>query len=129
MAGFGSKEFDDKEAFYSRMSRISKDADSMYKVIEHELQVVGNVGKWVHEERPELMYEVDKRFRGIGMASAAVNEFLQVFEERPFYAHTTEDNLASQAVLNKFGFSKYEEVLSFSDIRNMDILEIGFVLY
>lgn len=129
MAGFGAKNFDDKEAFFNRMSKISKDTDSMYKVVEHELQVVGNVGKWIHDGRPELMYEIDKRFRGIGLASAAVKGFLLVFEDRPFYAHTTADNLASQAVLKKFGFSKYEEVPAFSDIRNMEILEIGFVLY
>lgn len=128
MAGFGSKDFENKEAFLHRMSKISKDEDSIYKVVEHELQVVGNVGKWVYEQKPELMYEIDKRFRGIGLASAAVKDFLLIFAERPLYAHTTADNLASQAILRKFGFSKYEEVLSFSDIRNMEILEIGFML-
>lgn len=128
MAGFGSKDFDDKEAFLRRMSKIANDNNSIYKVIEYEHQVVGNVGKWVYEAKPELMYEIDKRFRGFGLASAAVREFLLLFEQRPLYAHVTADNLASQAILNKLGFSKYEEVLSFSDIRNMEILEIGFVL-
>lgn len=128
IAGFGSKNFDDKEAFLLRMSKISKDNESIYRVIEHEQKIVGNVGKWVHEQRPELMYEIARPFRGIGLATAAVAEFLLLFTERPLYAHTTADNLASQAVLSKFGFTKYEEVLAFSEIRNMEILEVGFLL-
>jgi len=128
MAAFGSKDLEDKEAFFRHMHKIAKNMDVIYKVVEHEDWVVGSVGKWVSEHGPELTYWTDKRFRGIGLTSSAVKEFLLLFVERPLYAHTAGDNLASQAILKKLGFSKYEEIMSFSEIRNMEILEAGFVL-
>ena len=128
MAAFGSKDFDDKEAYLRHMFKIANDKDVIYKVIEHEGQVVGNVGKWISEHGPELSYWTDKKFRGIGLTSSAVKEFLLLFAERPLYAHTAGDNLASQAILSKLGFSKYQEFISYSEIRGEEILEIGFVL-
>lgn len=128
MAAFGSKNLDDKEAFLRHMCKIANNKDAIYKVVEHEDQVVGSVGKWISEHGPELTYWTDKRFRGTGLTSSAVEEFLLLFIERPLYAHTAGDNVASQAILNKLGFSKYEEIMSFSEIRSMEILELGFVL-
>lgn len=128
MAGFGFNDFTEKDAFFRHLSRIAENEESIYKVIEHEGQIVGNVGKWNNVQGPELMYEIDKKFRGKGLATSAVKEFLIVFEERPLYAHTTSDNLTSQAVLRKFGFTKYEEIVTFSEIRNSEVLELGFVL-
>lgn len=128
MAAFGSKDSDDWQAYLRHMAKIAEDESAIYKVIEHEVQVAGMLGKWVQEERPELMYWTDKKFRGLGLTTTAVREFLLQFTERPLYAHTAGDNLASQAILKKLGFLKYEEVMSFSDIRKMEIVELGYVL-
>lgn len=128
MAGFGFNDFIGKEAFFRHMSKIVENEEAIYKVIEHEGQIVGNVGKWNNDQGSELMYEIDKKFRGKGLATSAVKEFLIAFPERPLYAHTTSDNLASQAILSKFGFTKYEEIVTFSEIRNSEVLELGFVL-
>lgn len=128
MAAFGSKDLDNKEAYLLHMFKIAHDKDVLYKVIEHEDQVVGNVGKWISEHGSELTYWIDKKFRGINLTSSAVREFLLLFPDRPIYAHTAGDNLASQAILSKLGFSKYEEFMSFSEIRGAEILEVGFVL-
>lgn len=128
MAAFSSKDPDDRQAFLSHMSKIAADNEVIYKVVESENQVAGIVGKWVSESGPELMYWIDARFKGMGLATSAVKEFLLLFTGRPIYAHTAGDNLASQAVLRNSGFSKYEEIQSFSDIRNAEMLEIGFIL-
>lgn len=128
MAAFGTKDFDDKEAFLVRMSKIAADSDSIYRVLEHADQVVGSIGKWVDGDRPELMYWVDRKFWSQGLASSAVETFLLEYTQRPLYAHIVSDNFASQAILIKNGFTKYEEITSFSEIRKMDVVEIGFVL-
>lgn len=128
MAAFGTKDFNDKEAFLIRMSKIAADANSIFRVLEHAEEVIGFIGKWVDGDRPELMYWVDRKFWGKGIASSAVEEFLLQYSQRPLYAHIVSDNLASQAILIKNGFTKYEEVTAFSDIRNVDVVEIGFVL-
>ncbi len=62
MAAFGSKDLDNKEAFLLHMSKIAKDKNVLYKVIEHEDRVVGNVGKSISEHGPELTYWTDKKF-------------------------------------------------------------------
>ncbi len=128
MAAFGSRDTDDYQTYLRHMSKIAEDKSAMYKVVEHEDQVAGMVGKWVNEHGPELMYWTDKKFKGLGLTTTAVREFLLLFTERPLYAHTAGDNLASQAILNKVGFLKYEEVMSYSEIRKMEIVEVGYVL-
>lgn len=129
MAAFGSKAGDDLPAFTLHMAKIAADENCIYKVVEHDGRVVGNVGKWVHDQSPELTYWTDKKYRGTGLTTSAVKEFLKLFVDRPIYAHTAGDNLASQAILVNVGFSKYEEVLSFSEIRNMEIVEVGYILH
>ena len=128
MAAFGSRDTDDLQAYLRQMAKIADDKDAIYKVVEHEDQVAGMVGKWVNEQRHELMYWTDRRFRGVGLTTSAVKEFLTLFTDRPLYAHTAGDNLTSQAILSNVGFQKFEEVMSFSEIRNKEIVEVGYVL-
>jgi len=54
MAEFGSKDLDSKVAFLRHMSKLANDKNVLYKVIEYDDQVVGNVGNWMSEHRKSI---------------------------------------------------------------------------
>ena len=112
----------------AHLDRIRSLADTIILGIEVDGHLIGNIGKWVMGDEPELMYWIDPAHQRKGYATAAVDLFLREFEPRPFFAHVVSDNLASIKVLEKHGFIKFEEITSHSDVRNAEVQEFGLRL-
>lgn len=78
---------------------------------------------------PELSFWTAREYWGQGLTTAAVDEFLAEFSERPVRAHVPTDNVGSQKVLKRRGFEVVGEEKVFSNARaevvTEEILELS----
>ena len=92
------------EAFMAHWNKIMNDPAIILRTIVFEGQVAGNVVSFVGSGEREVGYWIGKEYWGKGIASTALEGFLELVVERPIFAHVAKHNLASRRVLEKCGF-------------------------
>lgn len=97
-----------EEAFYAHWQKIMADPANILRTIMWEGQVAGNVVSFIMEGRREVGYWLGREFWGRGIATAALQLFLEEINERPLFAFTAHSNPASARVLQKCGFAQVE---------------------
>ena len=125
MAAFTAKDPTDRDAFMRHWTRILGDETTTNKTILFDEQVVGNIFCYPDEElgQPDIGYWIGKTYWGKGIATEALSQFLNYFKARPIYARVAKDNLASQRVLQKCGFTICGENKGFANARGKEIEE------
>ena len=78
--------------------------------------------------KPQVHYWIGKEFWGNGIATQALTEFLRIVNNRPLYASTANDNVASIRVLEKCGFAMRGTAKAFAKTRGAEIDEVFFEL-
>ena len=126
MAAFTSPEADDRTTFERRWARLRSDSSTTNKVVDVDGRVVGHVASFELEGQREVTYWIGREDWGRGIATRALQEFLQLEATRPLYARAASDNVASIRVLTKCGFVVVGEGRGFAHGRNEDADE--FVL-
>lgn len=101
LAGVPARE---REAFDVHWARIRADADTVLRTIEADGQIAGNLLSWKHEGERLVGYWLGRELWGRGIASQALELFLEELAERPLHATVEPHNLASRRVLEKCGF-------------------------
>ena len=101
MAAFPAR---DRESHLAHWNKILKDSGCITRTIVASGQVAGNIGSWVQDEQREIGYWIGKAHWGRGVATSALEQFLQVVEDRPLYAWVARHNSGSIRVLEKCGF-------------------------
>ena len=86
------------------MGAAESDSSTTNRVIEIDGRVVGHIASFDLEGRRELTYWIGREDWGRGIATRALQEFLQLEATRPLYAGAASDNAASIRVLTKYGF-------------------------
>src|SRR6266542_2662441 len=86
MAAFTSPEFDDRTSFERRWARLRSDSSTTNRVIEIDGRVVGHIASFDLEGRREVTYWIGREDWGRGIATRALQEFLQLEATRPLYA-------------------------------------------
>jgi RimJ/RimL family protein N-acetyltransferase len=124
MAAFVSRDPADWDAFLKHWTRILADPTVTMKVIVWGGQVVGSVGSFEWEGKPQVTYWIAKQHWGKGIATRALVEFLRQVERRPLYASAASDNAASIRVLQKCGFTIYGSTKSYAGARREEIEEV-----
>ena len=76
----------------------------MNRVVEIDGRVVGRIASFELEGNREVTYWIGREDWGRGIATRALQEFLQPETTRPLYARAASDNAASIRVLTKCGF-------------------------
>jgi RimJ/RimL family protein N-acetyltransferase len=104
MAAFTSPEADDRTNFERRWARLRSDVSTTNRVIEIDGRVVGHIGSFDLEGHCEATYWIGREDWGRGIATRALQEFLQLEATRPLYARAASDNAASIRVLTKCAF-------------------------
>ena len=74
------------------------------RVVEIDGRVVGHIASFDLEGHREVTYWIGREDWGRGIATRALQEFLQLEATRPLYAGAASDNAASIRVLTKCGF-------------------------
>ena len=124
MAAFTSPEFDDRTSFERRWARLRSDSSTTNRVIEIDGRVVGHIASFDLEDRREVTYWIGREDWGRGIATRALQEFLQLEATRPLYAGAASDNAASIRVLTKCGFVIVGEGRGFAYGRNEETDEV-----
>lgn len=123
MAAFTSRDPSDRHAFDLHWEKILNDDTVINKTILYNGEVAGNIAKFIMFNQPEIGYWIDKAFWGKGIATQALEAFLQIVTMRPIYAAAAKDNLASLRVLQKCGFVITGYGRSFAEARGAEIDE------
>ncbi len=128
MAAFVSRDPSDWEAFLKHWKRILADPTVTMKAILCSSRVVGSVGSFELEGKPQVTYWIAKEHWGKGIATKALMELLRHVKRRPLYASAANDNLASIRVLRKCGFAVCGQAKGFAGARGAVIEEVMFEL-
>jgi RimJ/RimL family protein N-acetyltransferase len=123
MAAFISRDPNDWEAFKKHWAKIMLDDTVYIKIIVSGDHVVGHILSFIMFGKREIGYWIGKEYWGKGIATNAVNEFIDIIGIRPLYAHVAFDNIGSRRVLEKCGFSKVREDKYFAKARGEEIVE------
>jgi RimJ/RimL family protein N-acetyltransferase len=91
-------------------------------------KIAGHVVCFIKEEKRQIGYLIDRKFWGRGIATRAMELFLADLSERPLYASTSWDNLASMRILEKCGFARSGKTRSYGNARGCEIEEILWML-
>jgi RimJ/RimL family protein N-acetyltransferase len=103
MAAFPAR---DREAFFLHWrTNVLGGVTTKIQTICVDQNVAGNIGSWTSEDKRLVSYWLGRSFWGQGIATAALAEFLSVYEvARPVSAFVAVHNAASIRVLEKCGF-------------------------
>ena len=128
MAAFLPRDPSDRDAFLTHWRRILSDPAKITKAILWNGQLAGTVGSFLGDGKPQITYWIGKEFWGNGIATQALAELLRVVNDRPLYASTASDNVASIRVLEKCGFAMRGSAKAFAKARGTEIDEVFFEL-
>ncbi len=104
MAAFTMQNPDDRAAFDAHWAYILAETNVIFRTIVVDGQVAGSVLSYVGDIGPEVSYWLGREFWGRGIATTALDAFLEVQTTRPLFARAAADNAASLRVLQKCGF-------------------------
>jgi RimJ/RimL family protein N-acetyltransferase len=98
-----------KEAHEQHWAKIRKDTNLVTRTVLLGDEVAGNIGCWVQDDKRLIGYWIGREFWGMGIATAALTQFVDLLSERPLYAYVAKHNVGSIRVLEKCGFELLEE--------------------
>jgi RimJ/RimL family protein N-acetyltransferase len=123
MAAFTRADPSDRAAFDAHYQRIRKDPDATLHAIEDEGGLAGTIGSFTMEGEREVSYWIDPSRWGRGLASAALDAFVQVELTRPLFARVAEHNIGSAKVLARAGFVQVGSETSYADGVGREVVE------
>lgn len=101
MAAFPARE---RAAHAAHWTKIMADHSTTLRTILSDGNVAGNIVSWEGSDGREVGYWVGREFWGRGIATRALELFLDQVQIRPLVAHVARHNVASRRVLEKCGF-------------------------
>lgn len=128
LAAFTPKDPKDKQAYLEKWTRIVERSDINMQTIWIDHKVVGSIIKFVMEGDAEISYWIDRQHWGKGIATQALNNFLEMENTRPLFGRVAFDNYGSQKVLEKCGFQRVRAEIGFANAREKEIEEFVFQL-
>jgi RimJ/RimL family protein N-acetyltransferase len=102
MAGVPAREWD---AYIAHQRKISADETGLRQTILYDGQIAGDLVSFLRDGRREIGYRIARQYWGKGIATRALALFLDVERRRPLYGWVLAQNIGSQRVLEKCGFT------------------------
>ena len=126
MAAFTAVNPADRHAFDAHWRRIRDDGDIVVRAIVADGEVAGSISRWRDPELPgpEVTYWLGRTYWGRGIATGALERFLELVPERPLFGRCAADNVGSRRVLEKNGFVVEREDRGFANARGTEIAEL-----
>lgn len=128
LAAFMPKDPTDKAAYLTKFTKLLSDPTVNNQTIVIDNIIVGSITKFIMEGDTEITYWIDKKFWGQGVATKALNNFLDIETSRPIFGRVAFDNFGSQKVLEKCGFVKIGSDKGFANARQTEIEELIYKL-
>ena len=121
MAAFVSEDPDDRAGFDAHWARI-RAADSVL-IRTVVVDVAGHVASFDRDGEHEVTYWLGRAHWGRGIATRALQAFLEEDAQRPMFARVVKDGAASRRVLEKCGFAVCREDKGFAPGRGAEVEE------
>ena len=128
LAAFTPKHPTNKAAYLEKYTNILHDSTTNNQTILVYNVIAGSIGKFMMEGHAEITYWIDRKFWGQGVATRALQQFLDIETTRPIVPRVAFDNLGSQKVLEKCGFIKVGADKGFAHARQIEIEEFIYQL-
>lgn len=123
MAAFTRRDPGDRAAFGAHRARIRARPDVVERAIIRDGLLVGSIASFVMDGETEITYWVDRAHWGRGIASRALELFLEEMPARPLFARVASDNAGSLRVLGKAGFKIIDTDRGYAEARSTEIEE------
>ncbi|WP_324680402.1 GNAT family N-acetyltransferase [Hymenobacter sp. GOD-10R] len=128
LAAFTPKDRTDRDAYVARFTAYLQDPTIRMQTIWIEETIVGSIAKFEVEGEAEITYWIDRPFWGRGIATAALATFLPLEKARPLLGRVAFDNIGSQKVLERGGFTRIGVDKGFAQARQTEIEEFIYQL-
>lgn len=128
LAAFTPKDQANKTAYLAKHIKFLNDPAINNQTIVTGDIIVGSIAKFVMEGNAEITYWIDKKWWGQGIATKALQRFLELETTRPIFGRVAFDNFGSQKVLEKCGFVKIGSDRGFANARQATIEEFIYRL-
>ncbi|MCA9293614.1 MAG: GNAT family N-acetyltransferase [Phycisphaerales bacterium] len=133
MAAFVGEDPTDRGPFDRRWAKIRSQPTWLARTIvvtgddgtEH---IAGTICSFEMEGDAEVTYWLGREFWGKGIATRALELFLQEHTPRPIFGRAAKDNIASIRVLEKCGFTWLRDERGYAPARGKEIDEVVMVL-
>lgn len=132
MAAFTAEDPSDHAHFEAHWARNRQNpAAIMRTVVDRDSggEVVGHIAVFGPPEEREVTYWIGRDYWGQGVATAALQEMLDVVPERPLHARAVADNAGSLQVLKKCGFVVTGSDRGFANGRGAEVDELLLTLH
>jgi RimJ/RimL family protein N-acetyltransferase len=126
MAAFTRADPSDRQAFDAHYRRVRANPQNTLYAIERDGILVGQIASFTIEDSREISYWIDPARWGQGLASAALDMFLEIERTRPLHARVAEHNIASARVLTHAGFVKIGWEVSYADGVAHEVVEHNY---
>jgi RimJ/RimL family protein N-acetyltransferase len=124
MAAFTRADPSDRREFDAHYERVRRNPANTLLAIEDDGQFVGTVSSFTIEGERDVAYWIAPERWGQGLATRALNAFLEEIERtRPIYGRVAQHNAASATVLAKAGFIEVGSETSFAAGVGAEVVE------
>jgi RimJ/RimL family protein N-acetyltransferase len=124
LAAFTREDPSDRGAFDAHYERVRSNPSNTLRAIDDDGEFVGTVASFTTEGRREVSYWISPARWGQGLASRALQMFLELVEPtRPIYGRVADHNAASARVLARAGFSQVGSEAAFAPGVGAEIVE------
>ena len=124
MAAFTTGGPSNRAAFAARWERLLGAETVLNKTILFDGRIAGHVASFGQGGEREVTYWLGREYWGMGVATAALREFLRHEPTRPLVASAAKDNVGSIRVLAKCGFEVSGENRDFANARGEEVEEL-----
>jgi RimJ/RimL family protein N-acetyltransferase len=112
MAGVPAREWD---AYIAHQQTVRSGEANLTWTILYDGQIAGDLVSFPRDGRREIGYRIAQEHWGKGIATRALALFLDVERRRPLYGWVLSENIGSQRVLAKCGFTVIGEEYEHGD--------------
>ena len=121
---FHSRDPEDRAAFDAHWARIRSDSSIHLRTILADDECVGYVMSFERDGEAEVGYWLGRASWGRGLATRALQLFLDLQSRRPLSARVAADHSASLRVLHKCGFEELRRERNYAPRRGCEIEEV-----
>ena len=123
MAAFTRADPSDRSAFDAHYDRVRSNPENTLLAIDDDGEFVGTVSSFTMEGEREVSYWIAPARWGQGLASRALQAFLEIEPTRPLYGRVADHNGASAKVLARAGFVEVGSETAFAPGVGAEIVE------
>lgn len=128
MAAFTRSDPGNREAFMAHWAEIFANDANGHQTILFNGQVAGNMMSFTRDGEREVGYYLGQAFWGKNIATRALAAYLRIERTRPLHGYAAKDNIGSQRVLQKNGFTPFGEIKEFSNARGEEVEAVAMIL-